>query len=357
MSDQQQGAAPAPQIGNSVSAEDFEGVQAPKGRDSFIQELRKEAGIGEDGKPPVKQPAKAATDGFTPSEDAPSQVEGGQQSVGQRPARPGTKFTQFSTPEEKARFDRVYGHMKEYERQNQALLQELQALKGQVAGISTQQANREVTSAISQAKAELTDAMRRADYDAVADAQDKLADLRAELKLAAAKPAPKEERTASQDGEALELSEDESATISDWRRQNAYAREGHPQFKRVQSLLQAVAADPEFDGAPLEDLFNEVDRLMGQGPTFGRQERQQAQQQADRDPTGRFVARTLQPMGARQQGQPSAGPKKAALSADQQRIAERMFMDGNTPLARTREEAHKLYAARVGMGRELSVEN
>ncbi len=184
----------------------------------------------------------------------------------------GTRFVEFENPEVEARFKRIYGHMKQYERavdqmskDNRALIEKVEKIE---AGAASQAANDQLTIL----RGRKVKALQDADFEAVAKIDDQLLDMKV-------KTAPKTDQKPETPADGVDLSQwltkDEENDIVTWAQEKdasgKFVREwatnlSHPKHVRGREIAVAVVSDPDFQGKPVSEILAEVDRLMGEAP-------------------------------------------------------------------------------------------
>jgi len=271
-----------------------------------------------------------------------------------KPEKPKSKGTEFVDlpPEVSARFKRIYGNMKGYERQIGMLAQQNQKLEAELTRLKSEASSKAQGEQVQALKGKLKTAMTTGDYDQMAEVTEEIAEIKAEQKkqaaLAEAKPKPQAPQPQSA------LSKEEVDSVAAWQGEKddsgkplrPWAVKGHPKHATAVRLIQTVAEDPDFADEPIEKILAEVDRMMGvqkAAPVAEpeAEEEAPAPKRSIAPPTGRAEMKPQREVPTR-------------LSNDAMRIAEKMFM--GTPLAKTREEAHKLYARQRGLTTRIVAE-
>jgi hypothetical protein len=198
------------------------------------------------------------------------------------------------TPEQKARFDRVYGNMKRYEQSarkvpeleqaNQILAEQLKALHENQNKIVTHIQAEDYKSAEQQLKADRQAAWQAGNSQAYDDANDRLRDLSVRRAMAEMQP-PKQTQIPQQpympkvSGEAVleratqqgVISQDEATTYRAWMDEadtNGNARrpwinENDPRNGQAAAIGKAVFNSPAMQTKSFGEKLKEIDRLMG----------------------------------------------------------------------------------------------
>lgn len=218
-------------------------------------------------------------------------------------APPGKDFAEM-TPEQQARFDRIYGQMKEYERIAGRSAQALAELHRKLEAAEARQAQESLGKHEADLKAKIADANARGAYDEAADLTGKLAQHEAAKIIPKVAPQP-----AAAEPAADALTREEYARVSEWAAEvsdgdfvRPWARPGHPRQEQALTLANDLMAKPGWRVRGLDALLAEVDRRMA-------------------------PARSQQPSGAAlsSDGRPAA--KKGALpplTPQEQRVAAKM---------------------------------
>lgn len=241
----------------------------------------------------------------------------------------GKQFVEF-TPEQEARFKRVYGHMKEYERELKKVSENNGILLSKLEEMESKFSSRETTDALAILKAEKKAAYESGNIDKVMEIDDKIIRLstapkpeKIELKKTDPKEVASEwltpERKAVLDAWAQEP--DQSGTpLRPWTNPN------HPKYARLVEMAAGVMNDPDFKDGPIENVLQEVDRLMG----------------LDKP---KAVRQTAAVLGGDTNASP-ATDKSAPLTEAQKRTARLMFPKEKDPFKKY-SEAMKKYGLRT----------
>lgn len=236
----------------------------------------------------------------------------------------GTEKVDFSKlPEEvrgefEARFNRLYGHMKQNERVVSDLAKQLRERDEKLAAQQQSQADAEK---LAQLKAAKKAAYEAGDIDKVMALDEQI--LEVKIPKPEAKPEPKEPERPDWLTPELEMeirawgneTDDSGQLVRPWFSQ------GHPKYARAASIAMGVLEDPEFQGAAPKEILAEIDRLMGV-------------KEKARPPAGAVLPTNT---NAR-----ASAPKAKGLSEDQKYVARKMYPD--LPIAK----AYERYAAAIG---------
>lgn len=255
----------------------------------------------------------------TPPEEntgEPNQQQEQQPNQQQEQQPDGKQFIDLETlaPAVKARFERIYGHMKENERAvaesakvNRALIERLEKLE-----------NSEIQQQITSLEARQKEAFESGDYDKAQEYANQLIDYklaeksRPETKIEV--PEPHATDQPLNDDQMDLLASWARATDADGNPLRPWAHPQHQDHQKAIRYIQAAAVDPDYDIESAEGfkaLLQSVDQRM-----TGR--RQQPQQQSR-------VAAVLSGNG---DGRPRTSEKTPRLTPEEQRVAEGM---GYTP--------------------------
>ena len=228
----------------------------------------------------------------------------------------GTQSVVF-TPEQEARFKRIYGNMKQYERINNSLIEQNRILLERFEKLETDTKQK----TWNELREEKRKALEAGEAGRVVDIDDKLAALRETPKEKAPPPrtAPPPSVFSPEQEEEIRAWSSEITNDGNWRR--PWAQPSHPLHMKFANLAAGVMNDPKFSSRGVKAVLDEANRLMS------------SQQQS----AGRPAAEVLtQNQDIRER------PKKTAeLTADQRFVAQRMY-----PKLKP-DEAAKKYAEAV----------
>lgn len=260
----------------------------------------------------------------------------------------GTDWVDIDDPKLKARFNRLYRHTKEAneraektERQIALLAEQnrkLQtALEGVVGGIKDKAVKEEVATL----KREAKEALATGDTDAFMDVNERLLEIKQEIKPKPEPQAPAQEAVTPTERQVLQSwqsqQDDDGQPLRPW------AMPGHPEFAATQDMVRRVIAEPGMDDAPIREVLREVDRRM----------RRVLDTDNEPDERPNPVRRAF----ASPRGATPAPREQTSLSAQEKVIAEAMFMSGRGGLAKNPKEAHELYLKQKrAIGRSVSAE-
>ena len=241
----------------------------------------------------------------------------------------GKQFVEF-TPEQEARFKRVYGHMKEYERELKKVSENNGILLSKLEEMETKLHSRETTDILSQLKADKKAAYEAGDITKVMEIDEKILGI-------SLKPKPEKIELKQTDPKEIAqewLTPERKATLDSWAQEQdangtpvrPWTAPTHPKYARLVEMAAGVMNDPDFKDGPIENVLQEVDKLMGlEKPRATRQ--------------------TAAVLG----GDTNASPgnnSSAPLSEAQKRTARLMFPKDKDPLKKY-SEAMKKYGLRT----------
>jgi len=283
--------------------------------------------------------------------EAPAQEQNGNAAAQPAPEAPkedkakrGTGYVDFEAlPKEIAeviepRFKRLYGNLKAVERDRDSQFAINQKLAEQLEELSSKVNQREADTTLDRLRSEYQSAMMSADYSKAADVMERITDYKAEQRTAQ----PRRVEVPQPTQEAVDLSPVEQRHIAAWQAATdengqplrPWANPAHPKFQSVMKLIGAVTDDPDFAGAGIQNILQEVDKKMGAAPSNQR------------------IASVLttNPESISKQ------PRAVALSDQEKRVAVRMFRD--TGMVKTDDDAYNRYrAAKSNSGRAIVVED
>lgn len=202
------------------------------------------------------------------------------------PEQGGKEFIDFtnSTPEEiEARFRRVYGNMKQYERTLKDVTDGHQALvehNKMLDGVVRQMVESSTVAAVGDKTSKLTDeykeALRNGDVDKAAEINDQLIDLKIQARDVGVgkKPQPQQQTPAFAQPKKLDMTRMDRADVAEvsgWQNEvgqdgelmRPWASEGHPLYQKTLRIAEAVLNDPNLQGGETSAILSEIDSLMG----------------------------------------------------------------------------------------------
>lgn len=177
----------------------------------------------------------------------------------------GTQFVEFDNPEVEKRFRRVYGNMKEYERQNQqlvrdqkTLLQKTQTLEERLAGIEQDSTEQRLESLRSEKAA----AYEAGEIDKVLEIDEKILDARTKASAPKAEPEPEPEPEG--------LSPELQSAIDSWSNEiddsgqyvRPWSHPTHPLYRKALPIAQMVLQDEEMQGSSADEFLAEIDKRV-----------------------------------------------------------------------------------------------
>lgn len=174
------------------------------------------------------------------------------------------------TPEQQARFNRIYGQMKQKDKVIEQLAQDQRKAIERLEALETSHQERETGSQL--------DALRMAEREALevgdtAKAQE-LRDEITDLKIQSSVPKPKEEPKAQDGGQEFVnqyLTPDRMATLESWVSETdgnnqlvrPWANDSHPDYATAMRAAWAVISDPSMKDAEIGAILSEVDKVTG----------------------------------------------------------------------------------------------
>ena len=233
----------------------------------------------------------------------------------------GKQFVEF-TPEQEARFKRVYGHMKEYERNLMKLAQQNGELMGKLEEMESKYSAKDTGDRLTALKADKKAAYESGNIDRVIEIDDQI------MELKSAKPERKEEKPKALKEAEEWLTPERKVALDSWANEQdkegnqvrPWAAPSHPKHKRLIEMAAGVMNDPDFTREPLEKVLEEVDRLMG----------------LDKPKAVRATAAVLNG-----DGNVSTKNAEGKLSHDQERVARLMFPNEKDPIKKYRDSIKK----------------
>ena len=229
----------------------------------------------------------------------------------------GTTYQEL-TPEQQARFDRIYGNMKQNER---VIAQQGDMLKTAMDRLRKME-GREAGNIVEDLKAAKVQALDEGDNARVVEIDAKLAQaqsLRTRIDEPPIHQVPVQEQslTADQEGALVQWAQEADTNGNALR---PWANPAHPEYAKVTRLAEAALADPSLvtqaQAGNMKPILAEVDRMMGLKRN-----------------TGRATANTLS--GTTDVTPPSRG--KVTLTADEKIIAKSMGITNNAYLKSKKE--------------------
>lgn len=295
---------------------------------------------------PAPPPAKAQV----PPEAAP-QPKAEKSVPAQEQDGDGSDWVDIEDPKLKARFNRLYRHTKEAnakaektERQVALLAEQNRKLQTALETYAAQQKDAKTKAELAALKKEAKEALATGDTDAFLEVNERLTEIKQEVKKPEPEPAPQPQNAIS-DTEMKVLNNWQNQTDDDGEPARPWARPGHPEFAATQDMIRRVVNLPDMQDAPIREILAEVDRRMAK--VLGSDD---IDDEAPRNTVQRAFS---SPRGERPRAQ-----ERTTLSAQERIIAEHMFMGGRGSLARTAKDAHELYVKQKrALGRVVEVED
>lgn len=184
----------------------------------------------------------------------------------------GKEFVKFSSPEEEARFKRIYGNMKQYERVVDQLTKDQKALIERLEKYENAKVQEKTDEEIAALKAEKREALSAGNFERVEEIDDELLERKLADKIKV-KPEPKaapktpEEINAEYPWFTPERQNKYIAwareTTTDGELKRPWANPGHPLHQQVVENATYVINKPENINATDEEIMAQVDKLMG----------------------------------------------------------------------------------------------
>ena len=212
----------------------------------------------------------------------------------------GTQSVVF-TPEQEARFKRIYGNMKQYERINNSLIEQNRILLEKFEKLETDTKQK----TWNELREEKRKALEAGEAGRVVDIDDKLAELREAPKEKAppARTAPPPSVFSPEQEEDIRAWSSELTNDGNWKR--PWAQPSHPLHMKFANLAAGVMNDPRYSSKGVRPVLDEANRLMN------------SQQQSAVRPSAQVLS---------QNQDIRRTPLKASeLTADQKFVALRMY--------------------------------
>lgn len=242
------------------------------------------------------------------SEEAPEEAPQEDAEDEQESAPAGTKAVEMDQ-ETQARFNRIYGNMKQYERVVDKMGKENKMLIDRINELETKFVDKDVKDEITSLKEQKREALEMGEIDRVLEIDDQI--LEARLK-AQKEPPPKEEPDPQVIADEWMTPERKTA-LESWaietdeggQFRRPWANPAHPDHPKAVKVAQAVVEDPNFDGDDITAILAEVDRKMG---SFDKPKR------------------TTPTVIGDSSGAPRRGQRDVKLTEDQKLVARKMGM-------------------------------
>jgi len=243
----------------------------------------------------------------------------------------GTHYIDFDKlpPEVHARFKRLYKHTKDSERRETLMAQELRRAHDAIEELRVNVTNDKKKDVLTDLKAQKVAALETGDYKRVTDIDERIGEVQAMRVQPKRVETPRQAESAipDEDGAAFEEWSEETNSDGSVKRPWA-ANTKHPMHEEAALIGASVFRSKKFADSSTEEKLAEIDRRMAI-----------ATGQADRATASVLSTNN----GSRQPG------KKPGLSADEKRIAERMYESMPAAKAHERYLASKqnVYGARA----------
>lgn len=209
-------------------------------------------------------------------ESPPPQQEGGEGQVEQEGQTPetngegkpeGWEEVEF-TPEQQARFNRIYGQMKQKDKVIEQMATDQRKLFERLDNIETSQQERETGSQLDMLRTAEREALEVGDTTKAQELRDEITD----LKIQSAQPKPKEEPKPQVTGNEFVneyLTPNRMTTLQAWVAETGddgqplrpWASEDHPHHKTAMRAAWAVIGDPSMEGSEIGEYLTEVDKV------------------------------------------------------------------------------------------------
>ena len=215
---------------------------------------------------------------------------------------------EFPDPEVEARFNEVYGEMKQYERISKQSVRTVDQLAAENAKLierldkmESSQAEKATSDRLSELGGQEKEAMESGDFDRATEIRNQITDLKVDSKVQVEKP---------QEPEESWLTPEREQKISDWSAARdekgnllrPWADPDHEDHETAISAAQVIIAkNPNMD---LEDLLEKIEKV-----------------------NGRVTSKPARPFAGSLSGNSDVRPKakKVALTEDEKLIAKRMY--------------------------------
>lgn len=177
----------------------------------------------------------------------------------------GTKFVKFEDPEVEARFRRVYGSLKQYERVVEQMGNQNRTLLERLEKVEKSGEKREVDREIERLKEAKKTALRE-DPEKVVDIDDQIWKLRE----SAPKETPVKPAAAPQTAPNHELAADQMEILNEWASETnndgnfvrPWAHPTHREHEKAAKIAADLLEEPGWNAKGLESILREVDKRM-----------------------------------------------------------------------------------------------
>lgn len=224
------------------------------------------------------------------------------------------EFVKFQDPATERRFKHVWKRFRGEERVSTQLAADNKALLERLETVEQNVAQTGANSATAELRSQKIQAFENGEWDRAAQIDEQMLDIKvaaASSNGVAANGSSKVHETPADPGG---LSSEDRTYVEHWQREKnddgsqkrPWADPGHAYHARALRAITTISQDPEFEGAPLEDILVEADLMMG--VTKGM-----------RPAAGAVLSNDGNAGGGR-------GKKTPALSAEQKAVAAKMDM-------------------------------
>ena len=169
----------------------------------------------------------------------------------------GTKFVEFKSAEEQARWNRMYGHMKQSERVTASLIEQNRILLEKFEKIENE--TRQKT--WNELKAEKVKALELGEHVRSVDIDEQMARLREKPEeKEKPRPAPQASVFSPEQEEDIRTWSSETTSEGNWKR--PWSQPSHPLHMKFANLAAGVMNDPAYSSKGVKAVLEEANRLM-----------------------------------------------------------------------------------------------
>lgn len=170
------------------------------------------------------------------------------------------------SPDAQKRFNRIYGALKHNQNLNEQLLKDNVTLAARLEALEKNVFESEGQRTEAQLKAQKVSALANQDYERVAEIDDQLMEMRIAARTPT-QPVVSDTPVAQQ----YELDEESKTILDGWGSERdgsgnllrPWVDPKHPLHEKAARAHQVIMADPMTSFAPLPDVLDQIDRLMG----------------------------------------------------------------------------------------------
>lgn len=175
----------------------------------------------------------------------------------------GKEFVELS-PEQQARFNRIYGHSKQWERIAEDLAKEKKELWDRIEKLESFQTERDTNDRLTKLRAAEKEAMEAGEYDRAGEIRDQITDAKVDAKVPKEKPPEKQESAEEQ-----WLTPERAQRIETWAGEKdekgellrPWADPSHDDHQTALTTIQVlVNKNP---GIELDELLEKADKVLG----------------------------------------------------------------------------------------------